>query len=222
MVKKSLKSEVRKITGRKVKSLRRDGIVPGNIYGNKIESLAVQVGLKDFQSLYKEVGETGLFDLKVGDEVKPVLIHQVQVNPKTSEVIHVDFMQVNLKVKVTASVPVELSGDSPAEKQGIGTVVQQLNEIEVEALPGDLPEKFEVSVDNLSEVDQAIYVKDLKIDSSKIEFKVDPDSIVVKVEPPQKEEVVETPIVAVGSEGAVVPETDENAETPKEESKKTE
>jgi large subunit ribosomal protein L25 len=203
MNKKILKAEERKINGRKVKTLRAQGILPGNVYGKKVKSEAVQVSLKEFELLYKEVGETGLVDLEVGKDVKPVLVHSLQVNPKTNQLIHVDFLQVDLKVKVTAEVPVELTGESPATKQGIGTVVQQLNNVEVEALPTDLPEKFEVNVEILTEVDQAIYVKDLKVDSSKVELKTDPEAIVVKVEPPQKEEVVETPIVPVGAEGAV-------------------
>ena len=114
-------------------------------------------------------------------EVRPVLVHNLQVNPKSDEPVHVDFLQVDLKAKVSAEVPVELVGESPAEKQGIGTVVQQINEIEVEALPTDLPEKFEVNVEGLSEVDQAIYVKDLKVDRTKVELKSDPEAIVAKV-----------------------------------------
>lgn len=203
MNKRVLKAEERKLSGRKVKTLRAQGLVPGNVYGKGVKSVSVQVASKEFIALHKEVGETGLFDLVIGTDVRPVLIHSLQVNPKTDELIHVDFLQVNLKVKVTAEVPVELIGESPAMKQGIGTVVQQINDIEVEALPGDLPEKFEVNIDKLTEVDQAIYVKDLKIDRTKVEIKTDADSIVVKIEPPQKEEVVETPIVAVGAEGAV-------------------
>lgn len=207
MDKKSLKADSRKITGRKVKTLRKEGLLPGNVYGKKLKSVALQVNYKEFVNLYKEVGETGLFDLVLGSDIKPVLIHNVQTNSKTDTILHVDFLQVDLKVKVTAEVPVELIGESPAAKQGIGTVVQQLNEVEVEALPADLPEKFEVNVEELVDVDQAIYVKDLKIDS-KIEIKTDPELIIVNVSPPQKEEVVETPIVPVGAEGEITQETD--------------
>ena len=203
MTKKTLQAEIRKLSGRKVKTLRTAGILPANIYGKKIESTSIQVDTKAFQTLYKEVGETGLFDLMVGTTARPVLVHGLQVNPKTDELLHVDFLEVDLKVKVTAEVPIELVGESPVAKQGIGTIVQQLNDVEVEALPADLPEKFEVNIENLTEVDQAVYVKDIKVDTSKVEIKSDPEIIVVKVEPPQKEEVIETPIVAVGADGAV-------------------
>ncbi len=225
MDKKVLKAEERKVTGRKVKTLRKQGLIPANVYGKKIASVSLQIPEKEFKVIYKEVGETGLVTLEIGKEEKPVLVHSLQVNAKTDEILHVDFLQVDLKVKVTANVPVEVSGEPAAEKQGLGTVVQYLNEVEVEALPADLPEKFEVDTTELAEVDQAIYVKDLKYDKSKIEIKTDAESIVVKVEPPQKEEVVETPIVPVGAEGEVVAEGETPAEgqpveTPKEEGQK--
>ena len=223
MNKKVLKAEERKISGRKVKTLRSIGLIPANVSGKKIKSVAVQVNRKEFETLYKEVGETGLIELEVGKDIRPVLVHNLQVNHKTDEIVHVDFLQVDLKVKVTAEVPVEIVGESPATKQGIGTVVQQMNTVEVEALPADLPEKFEVNIEVLVDVDQAIYVKDIKVDLSKIELKSDPDSIVVKVDPPQKEEVIETPIVAVGADGAVPAEgeTSEDSSEKNDSSKET-
>jgi large subunit ribosomal protein L25 len=232
MDKQVLIGEARKILGRNVKHLRKDGILPGNIFGKKIKSEAVQVNFKDFLKIYKEVGETGLLTLEIGKIEKPVLIHNLQVNPVSDVPVHVDFLQVDLKEKVEAEVPVELIGESPAEKQAVGTVVQYLNEIKVEALPMDLPEKFEVDTSSLVEVDQAIFVKDLKVDRSKVGIKTDENEMVVKVEPPQKEEVVATPIVAVGAEGVVPAEGEVPAEggapaegqpaieTPKEETKK--
>jgi len=190
---KTLKAEDRKIEGRKVKALRKQNVIPANIFGNKIKSKSIQVSLKDFENLYKEVGETRVINLDFGSEKRPVLVHDVQLNPKTDEVLHIDFHQVDLKEKIEAEVPVELIGESPAEKQSLGTVVQYVNEIKVEALPGDLPEKFVVDVSELSEVDQAVFVKDLKMDRSKVEVKNDAEEIIVKVEPPQKEEVAAVP-----------------------------
>jgi large subunit ribosomal protein L25 len=206
MQKQVLKAEVRKISGRKVKNLRKEGILPGNISGKKIKSEAVQVVLKDFEKVYKAVGETGLLTLEIGKDEKPVLIHNLQVNPVSDAPVHVDFLQVDLKEKVEADVPVELSGEAPAEKQAIGTVVQYLNDIKVEALPMDLPEKFTVDTSGLAEIDQAILVKDLKVDRTKVDIKTGAEEIVVKVEPPQKEEVVAPPTPAEGevpAEGAV-------------------
>ena len=229
--KQTLKADVRKISGRKVKNLRKEGILPGNISGKKIKSESVQVVLKDFEKVYKEVGETGLLTLEIGKVEKPALIHNLQINPVSDAPVHVDFLQVDLKEKVEAGIPVELIGEAPAEKQAIGTVVQYLNEIKVEALPMDLPEKFEVDTSELAEVDQSILVKDLKVDRTKVDIKTGPDEIVVKVEPPQKEEVIAPPVPAEGEVPAegVVPVEDgvpaegaapaEGAPAPKEEPK---
>jgi large subunit ribosomal protein L25 len=198
MTKTILKAEERIIKGRKVKKLRKEGFLPGNIYGKKIKSQSVQVNLKDFEKVFKETGETGLFSLIVGKSEKPVLIHNLQLDPVTDIPLHVDFLQVDLKEKIEADIPVELVGESPAEKQAIGTVVQYINEIQVVALPADLPEKFEVDTSSLVEVDQAILVKDLKYEKNKVEIKTGAEEIVAKVEPPQKEEVVAPPAPAEG------------------------
>lgn len=226
-----LKAEKRTVEGRKVKNLRKEGILPGNVYGKKIKSQSVQVNLKDFEKTFRETGETGLLMLSVGSDEKPVLIHNLQYHPITDEIIHVDFLQVDLKEKVEADIPVELSGESPAEKQAFGTVVQYVNEIKVEALPADLPERFEVDISTLTEVDQSILVKDLKYEKSKVEIKSDLEAIVAKVEPPQKEEVIETPAPVEGeapaegetlAEGEVPTEGQPagSGETPKEEPQK--
>jgi large subunit ribosomal protein L25 len=212
MSKTVLKAEKRTIEGKKVKVLRNEGILPGNVFGKKVKSLAVQVNLKDFEKTYKEVGETGLLTLSIGTDERPVLIHNLQLHPISDAPVHIDFLQVDLKEKVEADIPVELSGESPAEKQGIGTVVQYINEVKVEALPADLPEKFEVDTSVLAEVDQSIMVKDLSYDKAKVEIKTNIDEIVAKVEPPQKEEVVEAPVVAV--EGEVPAEGATEAGTP--------
>ncbi|EKD62801.1 MAG: hypothetical protein ACD_52C00052G0004 [uncultured bacterium] len=193
MDKTILKASERKLLGRKVKALRAKGMLPGVVFGKGIESLSVAVDFKEFTTAYSKAGETGIVELTLGSSKRPVLIHNVQVDTLTGKAVHTDFLQVNLKEEVNATVAVELVGESPAEKSGLGTIVVQLNEIEVRALPLDLPEKFVVDVSSLTEVDQAVYVKDLAFDKKKIEIKTDLDSIVVKVEPPQKEEVVEAP-----------------------------
>lgn len=213
MEKQTLKADPRKVLGRKVKGLRKSNLLPANIYGKKIKSESIQVSKDDFIKLYKKVGETGLVELLIGSDKKPVLVHNLQLHPVTDEPIHIDFLQVDLKEKVTATIPVELVGESPTEKSGVGTAVQQLNEIEVEALPGDLFEKFTADISNLVEVDQAIYVKDLDYDKEKVSVKIGLDQIVVKIEPPQKEEVVAPAPTVPTEETAVTPE-EPQGETP--------
>lgn len=228
MDKHTLEGEIRKISGRKVKSLRREGLLPANVYGKKVKSEAISLKLSDFKKVFSEAGETGLITLSIkGDKQKQdraVLVSNVQYHPVSDLPIHVDFRQVDLKEKITAAVAVEIFGEAPAEKTGVGTAVQYIDEVEVEALPSDLPDKFTVDISGLVEVDQAILVKDLKYDKAKVEVKQDPESIIAKVEPPQKEEVVEVaPEVPLeGGEGEVPTETTEEApktepqETPQE------
>lgn len=165
MSKHKLEAEIRKITGRKVKDLRKAGIIPANIYGKKVKSLAVQIPLKNFEKVFGEVRETGLLELAVAGEEKtrPVLIHNVQLHPLTSQPLHADFFQVDLKEKVTAMVRLEILGEALAIKDKKGLLLHTLNEVEVEALPADLPEKIDVDVSTLAEVDQEIKLKDLQI-----------------------------------------------------------
>ena len=217
MEKITLKAKIRKDIGRKVKLLRKEGILPANIYGKKIKSESIQIDLKEFMAVYKKAGDTGLLYINE----RPVLVANIQKDPVSDSLLHIDFHQVDLKEKVEAKVPIELVGESPAEKQSIGTVVQYLKEIEVEALPTDLPDKFEIDISKLTEVDQMVHVKDLSFDKSKVEFKTDLEEILVKVEPPQKEEVVAPPATEVPAEGEapavggeVVAEGAEGKETP--------
>lgn len=214
MDKHTLKAEKRKILGQKVKTLRKEGVLPANIYGKKVKSLAIQIPMNEFEKVYKEAGETGIIEIAVDSSKRPVLINNVQVHPVTDIPIHVDFLQIDLKEKVTADVPVDLIGESPAEKSGLGTVVQQINEIEVEALPTDLPEKFEVDLSKLTKVDMAVLVKDLDVDKKKVEIKSDVEQILVKVEPPRKEEEVVAPVETEDEEGVT-----EEGEEPTEEGK---
>lgn len=222
MKKITLNSEKRVVFGRKVKQLRSKGLIPANIFGKKIKSEAITVNLKEFEKVFKEAGETQIIDLSG----KSVLVSNITIDPVMDTYLHIDFRQVDLTERIEAKVPVEIEGESPAEKQSIGTVVQQIDEIEVEALPADLPEKILVDISILAEVDQAIYVKDLKVDS-KVKVLTDKESIVLKVEPPQKEEepqvVAEVPaegaeVPAEGgeqpAEGAVAPQTEGKKEEP--------
>jgi len=212
--------EKRKITGRKVKALRRQGIIPANIYGKKSKSLAVQLDTKSFLPVFKEVGETGLLELKVaGEEAsRPVLIHNVQFHPVYETPLHVDFYQVDLKEKVTTKVSVELIGEAPAVKEKIGVLIQPLSEVEVEALPADLPEKIEVDISGLKTLEDVVMVENVKpVEGVKI--LTENKEILVKVEPPAKEEEI-TPLAAEGEvvEGEVPKEAPEGEEkTPEEE-----
>ncbi|RJQ38449.1 50S ribosomal protein L25 [Candidatus Microgenomates bacterium] len=172
--------EKRKVLGKQVRKLRKEGILPANIYGKDMKSLAVQLPYKDFEKVFKETGETGLVDIEVEGSAKPVLIHNVQRDHITKKPIHADFFQVNLKEKVKTMIPLEVLGEPKAVTEKIGLLLQPLSEVEVEALPEDLPEKIEVNVENLANVDEQITVADLKLPKG-VEVLTDPSQIIVKI-----------------------------------------
>ena len=215
--------EKRKVTGRKVKALRQQGILPANIYGKKEKSLAVQLEAKSFLPVFKEAGETSLIELKVADEkeVRPVLIHNVQFHPVEETPLHVDFYQVDLKEKVTTKVPVELICESPAIKDKIGILIQPLSEVEVEALPADLPEKIEVDISGLKAVGETVLVGSVKV-SEGVKILTDEKEVLVKIEPPAKEEVTPKPVEEAAVEGEAVEGAQEETPVEKEEKKSEE
>jgi len=189
--------EKRKLTGRQVKKLRQEGILPANIFGKKIKSQAVQVSLKDFLPVWEKAGETGLVEIKVTgeDKVRPILLHNLQLDAVTDKPLHADFYQVDLKEKITSEIPVELIGEAPAVIQKVGILIQPLSEVEVEALPTDLPDQFTVDISKLEKIDDAITVAVLKAPAG-VKILTSPKQILVKIEPLAKEEVVAPPPVA--------------------------
>src|SRR3989337_1705063 len=151
MEKIKINVEPRKIIGKKVKSLRKEGWLPANIFGKDLKSKAIQVQEREFYKAFKLAGETGVVEVKLKSETYPALIHNVQRNPVTDKIIHVDFHKVNLKEKITAHVPIKLEGESPADKSGIGLILQTASDLEIESLPGDIPHEIIVDISSLSE-----------------------------------------------------------------------
>ncbi len=180
MKKHSLTVSKREIFGKKLNKLRKEGILPANIYGKDVKSTAVQLPLKEFEAVYKAAGETGLVDLDVHGEKKPVLIHNVQLDYLTQAPIHADFYQVNLQEKIKTMIPVVLIGEAKAVVDRLGLLLQTLHEIEVEALPTNLPERFEVDVTNLAVVNDQITVEDLK-KNPEVEILTDPSQTIAKI-----------------------------------------
>ncbi len=224
--KPKLKTQKRKIFGRKIKKLREKGILPANIYGKKIKSQAIEVDLKEFLTVYQEAGETGIVELSLSPEKKSraVLIHNLQKDPVTDLPLHADFHQIDLKEKVHVAIPIELRGEAPAVSKG-GILVPLMDEIEVEALPTDLPEKFEVDISKIDKIGQGIALKDLKVDKAKVKILVEnEEDLLVKVEEPKEEKEEEKPTEEVPAEGeeAEVQEGEEKEETGKPEEGKKE
>ena len=213
MEKTTLAVDVRTIVGKKVKSLRNKGLLPANLFGKNVKSLPLQVPVKEFLTVYKKVGETGLVELKAGKDTFHTLITKLQTDPLTRLPVHAEFHAVSLTEKIKAKVPVELVGESPAVKDGIGLLLQTLNEVEVEALPTDLPEKIEVEVSGLTAVNDQITVSDLpKLKG--VAVLTEMGEIVVKVAAAVSEEAQKEAEEAAAKEAATVDEEAAAKEAP--------
>lgn len=190
MKRPTLQVEKRELLGKKIKKLRAKGILPANIYGKDITSTSVQLPLKAFEDMYKEVGSSGLLDIVLDGQHRPVLIHNVQYDPVKRTALHADFYQVNLKEKVKTTVPLVTVGEAKAVSEKTGLMMQPVSEIEVEALPADLPEHIEVNVEHLAAVGDQILVSDLKAPTG-VEILSESSQVVIKIDELVSEEAKE-------------------------------
>lgn len=215
MQKHTLKVEKREIFGKKLKALRRQGILPGNIYGKDLDSTAVQLPTKDFQAMYDQVGASGVVYLSLDGKEHPVLIHALAYDFVRNQPLHADFFQVNLKEKVKTMVPLHVVGEAKAVTEKLGMLMQSVNEIEVEALPTDLPEFVEVDVTELAEVGQNVKVADVKKPAN-VEILTDPEQVVASVAELVSEEAEEQAAEEAAAAEAAAGEAPAEGETPAE------
>jgi large subunit ribosomal protein L25 len=210
MKRQELEVSKRDITGKKVRFLRRQGIVPANIYGHGIESTPINVDTRSLKHLLAHTGKTDLISLKLDNskESVRVLMREIQRNPLTDEPLHVDFYQVSMTEKIKTEVPLVFIGEAPVLKKiKNSTLLHLVDSLDIEALPDDLPHSFEVDVSNLEELDHSIHIKDIPLGPGITLFS-DPEQMVVKVAEARKEvevvpEVVEAGLEEVGAvEGA--------------------
>jgi large subunit ribosomal protein L25 len=211
----TLSAQSRDLTSSKPNALRRSGRVPANIYGDVKETVIISLDAAEFFKLSRTIGESSLIQLSIEGEQKPrpVLLSEMQVNPLTGKSVHVSFRQVNLKEKVNAVVPIELVGEFGVND---ALVVQVVNEVEVEALPTDLPESFIIDQSKLTEIGQSVSYKDLEFDRSKVTLMVGEEQLETPVVLVQefKEYVEPEPEAAPveGAEGAAAPTGEAAAE----------
>lgn len=189
--------ETRDKFGRETKAVREKGLIPAELYGRGIENVHLVVDAKAFGKLYREAGENTIVSLVIGKEKRPVLIYDVQKNYLSDAVDHIDFYQVRMDEKITAKVPIEFTGEAPAVKEKGGLLATSLSEIEVEALPGDLPHRLVVDLSVLADINQTIYVKDISVPKG-VQVLVDPGTAVVTItEKMKEEELAPAPVVDV-------------------------
>ena len=196
-------AENRSIVGKRVRGLRREGIIPAILYGPKTEVIPIQCDERELQRVLAEAGGTNLISLKIDDAGKPrmTLAREVQRDVITNELHHVDFYQVVMTETVKTEVNIILTGEPPIVQQKEFMLLQGTDSVEVECLPGDLIHSIEVDLSSLVEVDDAIYVKDLQVPGN-VTILTDGDELVAKVQRlrVEEEEEVEEEMVEMAPE----------------------
>lgn len=189
-----LKAQKRKQFKKKNKQLRKKRKIPAVVFGKDMESIPVVLDLLEFIKVYKEAGETSLIDLETKDLKEKVIVKEVQFHPVTLKPIHVGFYKVDLSKKIRANVPIKLVGEEKNElvKKGEGLALTLLNEIEVEALPTDLPSNFTIDVSELNEIGDGVTIGELDYDKEKVDLiDVVDEKLVVKMDWAEMEEIEE-------------------------------
>jgi large subunit ribosomal protein L25 len=186
-----LSVDPREVLGKKVKKMRREGLTPANIFGHNVESKAIQVSTEGLKHVLRSAGRNDIVYLRLeGEEPRPTFVKDVQQNPVSDAILHVDFMQISLKDKVRLEVAIHLVGLSPAVDTLGGILVHGLDHVTVEALPTEVPSVIEVDVTGLVAIDQALHVSDLRVPEG-VTILTDMEQVVAKVSPPAVEVVVE-------------------------------
>jgi len=197
MEKLVLIAEKRSTVGKKVGVLRREGKLPGVIYGHKFEPVAIVMDLKEASRVLNQATSSSIVTVNLEGKEIAALVRERQKDYLRNSYLHIDFQAVSLTEKIRANVNIELTGIAPAVKDFSGVVVEGLNSVEVEALPADLPERFIIDISVLKEIGDSIFVKDIPV-SSKVEVLTPGDEMVILVTSPEAEEVT----VEEGAEGA--------------------
>lgn len=219
-----LTANKRKVLGKKVRFLRREGVVPVHLFGHNIESMALQTELAELKRVLPQAGMTRLINLKVGRSEKPrnVMVREIQRNAITGELLHVDLYEVSMTQKIRVDVPVVLIGEAPALRVKENMMMQDLRTLTIECLPDKMPDKIEIDLSVLTEVDQSVRVKDIVIKDAAILN--EPELVMVKISlrPIEKVEEEVKPVVeeVVAAEGAPAEgEAEAKGEQPKAEGK---
>ena len=184
----TLRLSPRSVTGKEVKRLRKGGQVPVHLYGRGIESAALQAEAQVLRRVLPQVGTNIPVSLELdgADGENICFVREIQRHPVTEEVLHVDFLRVDVSRAVQAEVPITLAGSAPAVRELGGTLLQPILSLLVEALPMDIPASLEVDVSWLDDFEKGVYVRDIEL-SSAVTLITDPDDLVARVSPPRIE-----------------------------------
>jgi len=193
-----IQAEKRTVKGKKVSTLRREGILPGIIYGKIgkkfMDPIMVQMDLHSSSQIIKTLTQSSLVRIEVEGKQYPVVLREIQKDIIYGTLRHVDFMALDLSQKLQTSVPIELVGEAPAASNLSFVVMTGISELEIECLPQDMPERIEVDAGSLVDTDSVILVKDLKL-SDNIDILTPEDEmiagvtyVVIEEEPEEEEE----------------------------------
>ncbi len=191
MEKIAIQAEERKLKGKKVKLIRKEGKLPAVIYGKDIDAIPISLDARETTHTLNRVSGSTILTIRLSGEEYAALVREIQRDYIRNEIIHIDFQAVSLKEKLRTNVSINLTGQAPVVEEYDALVVSGIDQIEVECLPQDLPESIEVDVSNLAEIGDAIYLRDLPVPAN-VEFLTDPDELVA-VASSIKEEVIEEP-----------------------------
>lgn len=180
----TIQAMARELRGRETDALRAQGTVPAIMYGFGVEPTVLSVDRNALEKAYSQAGESTVLVLDLNGDKHNVLIQDLQRDPLTDFLTHADFRRVDMSKKVEAMVSVEVTGIAPAVKDLGGTLIQSIEEIEVRALPSDLPREFVIDVSSLKTFDDVIHVSDLTV-SSGVEVLNDASDVIVTVSPPR-------------------------------------
>ncbi len=210
-----LSASIRSETGRHVHAVRRRGQVPAVLYGHNVEPQALSIEARSLQRVWHHAGHSHLVDLALdGGRARKVLIRELQVNPRTTQLMHVDLFAVNLREKLTVEIPLIPIGESPAVSElKLGVLQQIITAVKVECMPGDIPALLNVDISGLVEIDQGIRLGEVPLPERVVlATGVDPDELVLKVAQVrvavEPEEVEAEPVEGEGEVAETAPDDD--------------
>lgn len=184
--------------GKAAKALRREGLIPAELYGHGLENIHLSVSAKDFHKVFKSAGESAIVNIVMEHERRPVLIHDVALHPVTEQVLNIDFYQVRLDERIKVKIPLNFTGEAPGVKDKGGVLVKSVHEVEVEALPGGIPPALQVPLEALTDIGSSVHMKDVKIPAG-VKVFISPETVIATIKEKIEEEAAPAAEVTVES-----------------------
>jgi large subunit ribosomal protein L25 len=176
----TIEAQARTVTGKKVGALRREGLVPATVYGPKAAPVNVQIPYRPLELALLKAGGSNLIEIIASGKKHTVLVREVQRNPISRKITHVDFFELDLTQRLRTDVPLQLVGESPAVEGKLGVLITGPTSLHVELLPSQLMDHFAVDISVLTEVGQSIHVRDIKLEEGVIILN-DPDELIARI-----------------------------------------